>query len=115
MVKKFYYKDILFEVGESAYENTNLIKESSNDYYWLHMDLIPSPHVIIHTDTIDTDIINFASSLCQDHCSKKYKLSNSFYTISTRISNLDITEVPGEVEFKKTGKKHLKKHFIQIL
>lgn len=112
MVKIFYYKEILFEVGENAHENTELIKAAYDKYFWLHMDSIPSPHVIIHTEIIDEDVLYFASKLCKERCNKKYKLSNRFYVVVTRVHNLELTDIPGEVEFKKIGKKHLQKHLI---
>ena len=122
-----YYPDdaipIIIIQGTNAQENIDLIRSSQPTWWWLHLDIVPSSHIIIQADKLDSDIINFAAHICIHSVSKKKQdkalwVQNNirqFTIITTRISNLiyqgnDLDT--GEVQFKSNSRKKLLKHNI---
>ncbi len=107
MVKFFVYDDISYKIGENANDNNELIQSVDSNYYWLHMNDFPSPHVIICKNILTENAIHIATKLCVLYGKKKYKHLKSFNVIITKINNLLLTDIPGEVEFKSEGKRNL--------
>ena len=116
---------ITIQLGLCAMENIELIRNAQPSWWWLHLDSVPSGHIIIMTDKINDDIINFAANICYQGISKKKQRTALFYKnntpqysiILTKISNLliDIPSLqPGEVEFKSDSRKKLLKRFIIV-
>ena len=114
---------IIIAQGTSASENIDLIRSSQPTWWWLHLDIVPSGHIIIQTDKLDNDIINFAAHICIHGVSKKKQgkalwIQNNirqFTIIITRISNLiyqDKDLTLGEVQFKSNSRKKLFRHNI---
>ena len=114
---------IYIVLGTSAQENTDLIKKALPSWWWLHLDSVASGHVIIMTDMIDDNIIEFAAHICIKHVSdrkragalyrRKGESEQQFNALVTRISNLVIDQGSlGEVEFKSRSKRKLLKQSV---
>ena len=54
MVKVTTFKGTTFRLGQNANENWSLIASAHKDYYWLHLEGVPSAHVIIEIDVEPT-------------------------------------------------------------
>lgn len=84
-------------VGKNAADNWEIIRNSEEDHWWLHLNSFPSPHVIFRGRDIDDDIVSEASRMCKEK--SKYKNLRNVKVVYTRVSNLRLTNVVGEVEF----------------
>ena len=115
MPTTFYYKDTLITLGQNQYENTELIKQSDPSYIWLHLNSVSSGHIVINSDKIDNDVIDYAAHCCFSAVSKnKQKLAMYQYAgqqyfdiVVTKVRNLIFDTPylsPGEVEFIKKPK-----------
>ena len=114
-------------LGRNANENIEIIKSSDPSWVWLHLDTVPSGHIVIQTSDINlsdishlttSSIISYAANLCLHNTSTKkqqkalYWKNNKqvFNIICTKISNI-ITDLPnmqpGEVEFISTSRRKL--------
>ena len=114
-------------LGRNANENIEIIKSSDPSWIWLHLDTVPSGHIVIQTSDINlsdishlttSSIISYAANLCLHNTSPKkqqkalYWKNNKqvFNIICTKISNI-ITDLPnmqpGEVEFISTSRRKL--------
>jgi predicted ribosome quality control (RQC) complex YloA/Tae2 family protein len=82
-------------VGESAQDNFDIISNAEQNYYWLHVDNLPSAHVIIFHNNPSKRCINYAAKLCL--LSTKYVQGNVIYTNIKNIQKLD----NGSVHVKK--------------
>ena len=136
MPKSFQYNDqlaavsadteadfITIKLGISAADNITLIRSSQPSWMWLHLDTIASGHVVIETDVLDQNLIDFAAHVCLGAVSSKkqkgaiYFKNNQqlFNVVVTKISNLlidlDYLEL-GEVEFKSNSRRQLSKYQI---
>ena len=129
MPRHLQYKDIDSNViinimqGMNAIENIDLISQSQQSWWWLHLDTIPSGHIIIMSDTIDNNVIDFAANICINGVSQKKQNkalwvknnTKQFTIIMTRISNLiyqDNDLEIGEVKFKSQSRKKIIKQNI---
>ena len=120
MPKSFQYGETTIVLGTSASENIELIRKAYPSWWWLHLDRVPSGHVIIMADQITQGAIDFAGHVCFNAVGSK-KQSDALYfknneqcftIISTRISNLLIDSPalePGEVDFKSISHRKLVK------
>lgn len=119
MPKSFQYQSTPIMLGTDAAENIELIRKSNPSWWWLHLDRVPSGHVIIMTDQITPEAIDFAAHICVNNVGTKkqaaalyFKHSEQYFNvIATKISNL-LIDTPGlelgEVDFKSTS---LYKHY----
>ena len=117
-----YNDNVTVILGTSARDNQNLIINSDPNDWWLHMDSVPSGHVIIKSNTLHTmkdisnsyNILTFSAEKCfsglSTHVKHKFIHNNSafFYVTVTKIKNLLLTNNIGEVEFIKDHKNILK-------
>jgi hypothetical protein len=123
MPKSFQYCETTIMLGTSASENIELIRKSNPSWWWLHLDQVPSGHVVIMTDQITPEAIDFAGHVCFNATGSKkqtaalyFKHSKQYFNvITTRISNL-LIDIPGleqgEVDFKSTHRRKLVKSSI---
>ena len=85
-------------VGKNDSDNWNIIKESSSDDIWFHLNSFPSPHVITRINGSDEEVdINYAASLCKSK--SKYKNVPNIKIVYTSIKNLKLGNKVGSVEF----------------
>lgn len=106
------YDDRIFDiiVGSNAKENWTIIDDSDSFDLWLHIDDLPSCHVIIReklqkNNSLDTNnasnfgfplnIINEAAILCKTHT--KIKTTTKVKIIYTTIQNIKKGKIVGEV------------------
>ena len=89
---------ILIKVGENSKENWDLLKESSQNYLWLHLKNLSSPYVIIFDNNPSKNILNYAASLCKNH--SKYHNLKKVKVIYTQVKNLKKTDKEGSVIVK---------------
>lgn len=87
-------------VGQSAQENWDLIDNAKQNYVWLHINSMPSPHVIIEEDyqTVSKRVLNYAASLCK--LNSKYKNLKNLKIMYLPIKQLSKTKKIGEVTVK---------------
>jgi predicted ribosome quality control (RQC) complex YloA/Tae2 family protein len=87
----------IYRIGKNAPDNTQLIKDSDNDWFWFHLDKFPSCHVVICKTELTNDDILTACNLVKEN--SKYKFSN-IGICYCKIKNLIHGEEPGSVSFK---------------
>ena len=91
----FVNNNITFKLGKNAKQNFELIDLASDNYWWFHIDCMPSGHCIVETDILDREMIIFASNLVKEH--SKSKDSKNVKIIYTQIKNIKKTKILGQV------------------
>jgi predicted ribosome quality control (RQC) complex YloA/Tae2 family protein len=91
-------------VGKSAENNWKIIKEAEKDYYWIHLNNIPSTHVIICIDKPLEKEIEYACNLCKKYTKKVSHITSTIKYIGCYINNIKLGSKPGEVFFKDNKK-----------
>ena len=119
----FNYNDnVMIILGTSAKDNHDIIKSANPNDWWLHMDSVPSGHIIIKSKSLKNmdditnsyNILNFASEKCfnglQLNKRNKFIRNNSafFYVTISQVKNIILTENVGEVEFISESKNKLR-------
>ena len=105
-MKKFEIDNVIIKLGATAQENWDLIDESNEDFWWIHLAAFPSGHVIIEEDSPSDKIIQYAGEICKNHT--KYRNMRNLKISVTQCKNLIKGEKKGEVRFKSNRKvKHL--------
>jgi predicted ribosome quality control (RQC) complex YloA/Tae2 family protein len=96
-MKVFQNNNITYKVGTNADENWHLISKADPTEFWVHLDNVPSSHVIIEIDDILPEDLQYAGMLCkaQSKCSAK-----NMSCVATTIGNLKFGSKAGEVYFK---------------
>lgn len=96
-MKTFTHNKTVFHVGTTAEENWKLILSADSSYSWVHMDGVPSAHVIIEVDDEPSvDELMYAAQLCMTQTNTQ---SKKF--VHTKINNLRLAAKPGSVSFRK--------------
>lgn len=98
-MKTFQQNNITYKVGTNAEENWHLISKANPADYWVHLDNVPSSHVIIEIDEILPEDLQYAGTLCkaQSKCAGK-----TIACVATTIRNLKFGANPGEVYYKNS-------------
>ncbi len=89
-----------YKVGQNAKENWSLISETkkkNKDFVWVHLDSVPSGHVIIEDEIPNEEMIIFACELCKSQSKYDGKVMKFVFT---KIDNLKFGEETGSVYFK---------------
>ncbi len=95
MVKVSTFNGTTFRVGQSAKENWAIIAAADKSHYWLHLEGVPSAHVIIEIDVEPTyDEIAYAVSAIR---AQTPKASTAAGYIMTTVKNLKFGSKPGAV------------------
>lgn len=83
-------------IGRNQLENDHIIKCSSKNDIWFHLDKYSGPHIVLKTngDIIPKKYLNYIASLFRDY---KNNLPNKYTVIFTEIKNLTMTDIPGQV------------------
>ena len=99
MVKVSTFKGTTFRVGQSALENWSIIAAADKNYYWLHLEGVPSAHVIIEIDVEPTDEeIEHAIAAIRAQTPKAPAKAGY---IMTTVKNLQFGSKPGAVIVRK--------------
>lgn len=101
-MKVFEYENVVIKLGENAKENTLLVSESEPTYTWVHLESFPSGHVVVQCDEPSKEVLVHAMKICLE--GTKYKNLKNVKISITKVSNLKLTNVLGEVEFKSNRK-----------
>lgn len=98
-----YSKEFDIFIGRNKDENTVLIKKSSLNDIWFHLDKVSGPHIILSTEgcLIPKRILNYIGSIFRDY---KNNLPSRYTVIYTFIKNVKLTKVPGTVIPSNTKK-----------
>lgn len=91
-------EDITIKIGQNAVMNSELVKEAKQNYYWIHLDNLTSPHIIIEHDNPPKSLIKECCRLCKNY-SKHNMKCNAIYT---QVKYLTLTSKAGEVIVNKT-------------
>jgi len=95
-MKEHLINDVIYRVGRSAKDNTQLIKDSDPEWLWFHLDKFPSCHVVACLSLPDSTIISTAAALVKTHSKYKFKHVGVNYC---KISNLRHGQAMGSVYF----------------
>jgi predicted ribosome quality control (RQC) complex YloA/Tae2 family protein len=101
-MKFFTRNTVNFIVGESAEENWKAILQAKRNHNWVHAEGRPSAHVIVDTEELFEEDIEYACNLC----AKQTKITDNkdqLYVISS-ISNIKLGSKPGEVLIRNESK-----------
>jgi len=88
-------------VGKNRHHNTELVRSASQDDLWFHVANKPSPHVILKVGTLNTNtkipraLIKQCALLCKTK--SLYRSEPKLRIHYTRISNLQTSNIPGQV------------------
>ncbi len=91
--------DIKFKLGRNAKENFQLIDEAmiiNDNYWWFHLEDHQSGHCVVHTETINNSIAQFAGNLVKQY--SKLKNEKKVKIIYTQIKNVEKTKTMGQVK-----------------
>ena len=101
-MKEFEYKDIKYQVGESAKDNWDILDKAAPNEIWFHLDSFSSPYVImkineskIKKQSNYKNYIKYGSQLCKDN--SKYYAQKFIKVCYTQIKNVKKTNIVGEV------------------
>lgn len=101
-MKVFEYDDTVVNLGQNALENTQLVGESNPNHVWVHLESFPSGHVIIQCEEPSNEVLTYAMNICLEGTRQK-NMKNVKASV-TKVSNLILTDTPGEVIFKSNRK-----------
>jgi hypothetical protein len=87
-----------YRVGQSAEENWAIILKAAKDHWWVHLDGVPSSHIILEIDDPLDDELVFAGELCKEQT--RYTRPNC-RCVATPVGNLRLGSKAGEVLFRK--------------
>lgn len=81
-------------IGGSALENDNLVRNSSPDDIWLHLENMSSAHIVIKCEGTAPPkrVINMAAGLFKEICKK---VVGRYNVIWTEIRHVRLTQTPG--------------------
>ena len=96
-MKSFVYKNIPFVVGTSALENWQILSKAEKDHWWVHLDDHASAHVIVETDVIEAEDVDFARQLILNQTPKAPRDARCIYA---QVQWVKRGSKPGEVMVK---------------
>lgn len=93
-------KDYKILIGQNAKENDLVIKNSSQNDIWFHLETSSSPHIVLQSngDVVPKKYIKHVASLLFVYKSKA-PVQKVMYT---EIKNVSLTKTPGSVITKNT-------------
>tara|TARA_B110000858_G_C17769567_1_gene458861 strand:+ start:1418 stop:1738 length:321 start_codon:yes stop_codon:yes gene_type:complete len=95
------YNDTTIIIGQSSQENWNIINFKC-DYIWLHLNSLPSCHVIIQDNNPDEDTMEYAAELCKENT--KFSHLKRVKVCYTKCNNLKKGPNVGSVIYKNKSK-----------
>jgi len=101
-MKNILYNDTEIIIGQNSKENWNILDKYSSNAYWFHLKSFPSCFVIVNSDDIDDDIINYAANICKQNT--KYRNLCNIKVCYTNTSNIKKADTQGSVYFKSNRK-----------
>ena len=87
--------DVIYRRGKNAVDNKQLILDSEDDWYWVHLKDYPSCHIVICQDNVSKKEIKIAKQLIMNNT--KYK--DAKYVSYCKIKNLIHEKEVGSVSF----------------
>ena len=79
-MKHFVFHNIPFVLGTSALENWQILSKAEKDHWWVHLDDLPSAHVIVETDApLIAEELDFAKQLILNQTPKAPNTSRCVY------------------------------------
>lgn len=97
-MKTILHNKTTYRVGQSAEENWAIILKASKDHWWVHLDGVPSAHIILEIDDPLDDEFVFAGELCKD---QTRNARPNCRCVATLVGNLKLGSKAGEVFFRK--------------
>lgn len=97
-MEEYNINNFIFKRGKNAEANTQLMIESDKEWYWFHLDGLPSGHVIFCNSKITYKQIRWAANLVKTH--SKQKSDKNVDVIYCKVKNLiPDPDIPGSVSF----------------
>lgn len=90
-----YFNNIRYIVGKNASDNWRIIQEANPEHYWVHLNEIPSCHVIIESENPTKEEFNFAFNLCVKFTKKSHGMKVTY--IRKKVKHLSLGTSVGEV------------------
>jgi predicted ribosome quality control (RQC) complex YloA/Tae2 family protein len=98
---------ILIKLGENAKENDRLVKSSHQDFFWVHLENLPSGHAVIESPDPDPATINEAMQAVKYFSKARGNTEARMITAKIReVERVDRTR-PGLVQLKKAPTKRV--------
>ena len=107
-MKEFIKDNYIIRLGQFDSENTALVSKSTNNDIWFHLKSFPSPHLILSCSndesikTLSGDMVKHCAELVKSH--SKMKKAKDIYVIFTKVSNIKLTNKPGQIIIKSMSK-----------
>lgn len=100
-MKEIVINNTIYRYGKNAADNTQLIKDSNQNWHWFHLEKFPSCHVVIcrEGDLTNEEILE-ASNLVKEHSKYKFNKIGINYCL---IQNLIHGKESGSVSFVSLG------------
>lgn len=91
-------ENYIIKCGQNQNENDHILRTSSDESLWFHLDKLPSPHVVMEKINMDyewtVNDYNLAASVCKMNSKAKNWTVN---VIMTKISKLKFCDIMGQV------------------
>jgi predicted ribosome quality control (RQC) complex YloA/Tae2 family protein len=99
--------DVIVKIGQMARENDELRRYAQQNWVWVHLDGMASPHVIVECplEKLDRQTLKDACMLCKNF--SKLKLSKTARCIYTPCGNVHNEKTPGMVSLRKSPERIL--------
>ena len=104
-MKELIFEEIKFVLGKNSTENFQLIdmaKEENENYWWFHLDNMPSGHCVIYSENPNKNQIKMAGLFVKENSKAKY--FKKVPIIYTQLKNVKKTKTIGEVILKGNTK-----------
>ena len=94
------HNNVTYKIGKNARENWQLIENAEDDDLWIHLDKLPSCHVIIeYISDLDLSDIKYGCELCKQY--SKYKEHNKIKVAVLKKEYVKKGKTVGEAKLLK--------------
>lgn len=90
-------------IGENKYDNVEIIKMSSQNDTWFHLNNFSSAHIVLRNNG-DKIPKKYIKEICAKFSYNKKGLPKRYTVIIAQIKNIKLTDKIGEVVVKKSEK-----------
>jgi len=101
MIKTLIISNITYYIGKNAQGNFDIIDMAKPNDIWMHVDNVPSGHVIISIpDNITKDELRHIIKVGANLCKSTIKNNNKMKVVYTKVCNINKTNILGCVNIK---------------
>ena len=99
--------NLLATLGNNAKENTQLVKDtnlSNPSYIWFHLDGVPSPHLVVHSEHLEKKHIIQAATYVKNYSANRYRNLHKIKVNYIEVKFVKPTHTMGQVTLLKKPK-----------